>query len=506
MKMIRTVQISLLTCSLFAGSAAGDGPSEAEVLETLHEAIELYQRSRFGALVVATDPFERFENLVGVPPMLYWSENEMFDVIFNVGDEAFEAELDRVGGAGQGPPRPGELPAFVQRVHDGERGGYDSSSCRSCHFSGGADGGGTLTQVGLFRGDGQFLSSAILRDAPHVMGLGYIELLAQEINLQLRDYRDFTIAAAQAEGGPYTIPVRIKGMEMGVLTATPDGEVDTSGLPGVSSDLVIRPFGHKGRHAKLTELADEAFQIHHGLQTESRIERHREEAEVHLGDGEIQFDPDGDGVSWEGSEAQAVLMATYMSLLGTPIIRPPQNPELLLIWAEGRALFEDVGCESCHRADLRIESYDAFLQPTVPSDWFLQFSLLEHGEDPKPRDLDFAPDENGQIVNGAPLFAFTDLQRHDMGPALADAVPEVLPLGGGEVAPNMWLTRSLWGLADTAPYLHDGRAPTVHDAILWHGGEAEASSTAYLELSEEEQGALRVFLMSLTREPNLLVE
>jgi CxxC motif-containing protein (DUF1111 family) len=67
------------------------------------------------------------------------------------------------------------------------------------------------------------------------------------------------------------------------------------------------------------------------------------------------------------------------------------------------------------------------------------------------------------------------------------------------------LTRSLWDLADTAPYLHDGRAPTVHDAIVWHGGEALPARDMYLGLEDEERQAVLVFLLSLGREPKLVV-
>jgi CxxC motif-containing protein (DUF1111 family) len=67
------------------------------------------------------------------------------------------------------------------------------------------------------------------------------------------------------------------------------------------------------------------------------------------------------------------------------------------------------------------------------------------------------------------------------------------------------LTRPLWGLAETAPYLHDGRAPTVHDAIVLHGGEAAAARDAYLALDERGRASVRVFLLSLSRQPKLFV-
>src|SRR5262249_46466326 len=97
------------------------------------------------------------------------------------------------------------------------------------------------------------------------------------------------------------------------------------------------------------------------------------------------------------------------------------------------------------------------------------------------------------------VHLFSDLKRHDMGDALASAAPE------GAIPARMFLTRPLWGLAETAPYLHDGRAPTVHDAIVLHGGEAAAARDAYLALDESGRATGRGFLASLSRAPKLFV-
>jgi CxxC motif-containing protein (DUF1111 family) len=60
-------------------------------------------------------------------------------------------------------------------------------------------------------------------------------------------------------------------------------------------------------------------------------------------------------------------------------------------------------------------------------------------------------------------------------------------------------------LAETAPYLHDGRAATVHEAIVAHDGEAKPAREAYLALGDSERSGLRVFLTSLSRKPKLFV-
>jgi CxxC motif-containing protein (DUF1111 family) len=93
---------------------------------------------------------------------------------------------------------------------------------------------------------------------------------------------------------------------------------------------------------------------------------------------------------------------------------------------------------------------------------------------------------------------FSDLKRHHMGEAMAEPRPD------GGAAGDVFVTRPLWGVARSRPYLHDGRAPTLEDAILLHGGEAQASRDAFAALPEPERGPLRIFLTSLTRAGQLV--
>jgi hypothetical protein len=76
----------------------------------------------------------------------------------------------------------------------------------------------------------------------------------------------------------------------------------------------------------------------------------------------------------------------------------------------------------------------------------------------------------------------------DMGPGLAESIDEV---GTGA---SVFLTRNLWGVGSTAPYLHDGRATTLTEAILGHGGEGEKSRTALVALSPQDQQDLVAYL------------
>ena len=90
-----------------------------------------------------------------------------------------------------------------------------------------------------------------------------------------------------------------------------------------------------------------------------------------------------------------------------------------------------------------------------------------------------------------PLPVYSDLLLHDMGEELADG------LVAGEATGSEFRTQPLWGLAAVGPYLHDGRATTIDEAIRWHGGEALRSRRAYVALDEDTQDDLIAFLLTL---------
>lgn len=115
---------------------------------------------------------------------------------------------------------------------------------------------------------------------------------------------------------------------------------------------------------------------------------------------------------------------------------------------------------------------------------------------------------------------YSDMLLHDMGPQLADSGadpnrvppgPRVDATGSSRTRQKMqplspdaqreWRTPALWGCAESAPYLHDGRAPTLHDAIVMHGGEATTSVGAYGRLDGANRRRLLSFLGTL-RGPN----
>jgi len=148
----------------------------------------------------------------------------------------------------------------------------------------------------------------------------------------------------------------------------------------------------------------------------------------------------------------------YSRTLAVPARRNPQQPAV----RRGRQLFDAAQCGACHIPTLRTG--------VVPG----------------------LPDLSRQVIH-----PYTDLLLHDMGAALADGRPDF------EATGSEWRTPPLWGigLVETVNrhtyFLHDGRARNLAEAILWHGGEAEASKEYFRRLPAADREALVQFLRSL---------
>ena len=83
---------------------------------------------------------------------------------------------------------------------------------------------------------------------------------------------------------------------------------------------------------------------------------------------------------------------------------------------------------------------------------------------------------------------YSDLLLHDMGPALADQLRQ------GSAQGNEWRTTPLWKVSERGKFLHDGRASTLTDAILAHGGQGQSARDDFMALDSANRQALLVFL------------
>tara|TARA_R110001592_G_scaffold50620_7_gene156453 strand:- start:2427 stop:3872 length:1446 start_codon:yes stop_codon:yes gene_type:complete len=141
---------------------------------------------------------------------------------------------------------------------------------------------------------------------------------------------------------------------------------------------------------------------------------------------------------------------------------------------QGAEIFTQLGCSACH-----IPAFNT----RMPN---MQFDKREQAED-----------FSNSATEIETIYPYSDLLLHDMGAGLADEYPT------DSTPANEWRTAPLWGLgirasdASNIRLLHDGRARSITEAILWHGGEAEASKTSFTQLSDPEQTALLYFLKAL---------
>ncbi|MCK0141884.1 di-heme oxidoredictase family protein [Aliiroseovarius sp. F20344] len=262
---------------------------------------------------------------------------------------------------------------------------------------------------------------------------------------------------------------------LGLLEAIPEADIlaladpmdaDGDGISGRPNVVWSREFdqnmlgrfGHKAGNPTLRQQSADAangdiglsstlFPAHSGDCTE------RQKNCIHERHGGTEAQ---DGVEL-GNKALDVL-TTYAATLAPPARRDVSNPEVL----RGKALFYQSGCTGCHTP--------AFVTHRLPDDPARSFQLI---------------------------WPYSDMLLHDMGEGLADRRPEWQASG------QEWRTPPLWGIGLTgqvsghSTFLHDGRARSLLEAILWHGGEAEAARETVRLMDASDRAALITFLESL---------
>ncbi len=229
-----------------------------------------------------------------------------------------------------------------------------------------------------------------------------------------------------------------------ILAAADPGDVDSDGISGrpnmvwnnITSTTEIGRFGRKASAPNLRQQAAAAYFEDMGVSSP---------------------DLQGEDALPDIDEETLDLTTFYTQTLAVPLRAETDDPDV----PEGEGLFFDLGCSQCH------------------------LSLLETGD----HEL---PEVSNQVIQ-----PFTDLLLHDMGEGLADHRPDFQATG------REWRTAPLWAIGLTVTvlgiqnYLHDGRARTLEEAILWHGGEAKNAKDGFMSLPGEERGKLIKFLQSL---------
>lgn len=425
-------------------------------------------------------------------PLLTDGELERFEE----GDELFEKEFQRKDGLGTI---------------------FNAVSCESCHLadgrgrpptSTGETGTGLLIRLALNQQNpngstlpdptygGQFQDDSIR----HVDLEGTVNISYQEINGTYADGMHYTLYHPTYElvdlgygdlHPDITMSPRLANqmIGLGLLEAIPDSiiisladpnDADGDGISGrvnyvydiVAQALSVGRFGWKANQPNLLQQAAGAFSGDIGITTSINPFQSCTDAQLDcLNDKPNRRDGRPDNPphhhkrhdSPQGSDAIEVTdeeleaIAFYTSSLAVPAQRNADDPQVV----QGQNLFDTANCSSCHMSNLQTGTHDI------------------------------------AALSNQTIHPYTDLLLHDMGEGLADGQLDFQASG------SEWRTAPLWGIGlleevnGYAYYLHDGRARTLEEAIIWHGGEAQASRDVFLGMSATDRAALIAFLKSL---------
>ena len=273
---------------------------------------------------------------------------------------------------------------------------------------------------------------------------------------------------------------------LGLLEQIPDRDIKKQANNQPSSDIsgkfnwVMDPqtgkhalgrFGWKAGQTKLITQNQSAFNEDMGLTSNIRPHESCMPTQTACLNATTGADEQGNGQSpVEVNDEVAKFVEFYTRNLAVPNRR---NADDKLVLA-GKKRFYDMGCQSCHTPRYQLPKTDD-----------------DHLE------------QHGQVI-----YPYTDLLLHDMGDGLADrTIAGKLPPKDAQVEflanSYEWRTPALWGigLAQTvdpqATFLHDGRARTLMEAVLWHGGEAKKQQQQVLQLDKQSRAELNAFLKSL---------
>ena len=474
------------------------------------------------------------EFLLPVPDLIAFGK-ELFQAKWTVQEGQGRPLSKGTGNSLSDPRSPLVFPRNFDRLS-----GPDSNSCVGCHNTPFAGGGGDRVSEVFVLGQrfdflnfdhtdtnptqgavdelGNFVSMETAFNERKTIGMngsGFIEMLARQMTADLQ-------AARNAAPPGTSVALASKGISFGTLIHNGDGSWDASqvqGIPapslttsnGATPTLIIRPFHQVGNIVSVRQFTNNAFNHHHGIQSEERFG--------------IGIDADGDGFVNELTTADMTAVTLYQITLNVPGQVFPRDSAIRAAISAGQQLFNQVGCATCHTPALPLTNSNNPGAPGQPGWIFTEPGPYNPTTGTNSPNLvpgpvnypvsapallvdltsDQLPLPRLKAVAGVVMVpAYTDLKLHVMANGPTDPIAEPLdqnqPAGStGFFAGNQkFITRKLWGLYNSGPFGHAGKFTTIRDEINFgHNGEATASRLAFQALSPSQQDDVIEFLKSL---------
>jgi CxxC motif-containing protein (DUF1111 family) len=285
-----------------------------------------------------------------------------------------------------------------------------------------------------------------VRQAPQLIGLGLLEAVSEQTILAL------AASASENSDGVHGVPNFVTNPETGATQLGRFGwKADKESLRHQAADALMNDMG-----VTSPVFPSRTCERTANCATAPRV----------AGVDETELERFGQYLGLVGVPARRSLQSGYPAGVFVPAIHNV-NPAQI---ANGAAVFQQLNCTACHVA-----------------------TLVTGGTHPLAE------------LRNQTIHPYTDLLLHDMGPGLADTLPE------GQAQPQMWRTQPLWGLGylpyvqagtvtgdpKTVRYLHDGRARSLFEAIEWHDGEAKNARQRFEALDAQTRADLVAFLNSL---------
>jgi hypothetical protein len=395
----------------------------------------------------------------------------------------------------------------------------DTNSCSGCHNSPAVGGGGDILGNVFVLGqrfdfvtfnslDGLPTKGAVderglpttvqtianSRKTVGMFGSGFIEMLARQITADLQAIRDETLPGASRV-------LVSKGISFGRIIRNLDGTWDTSAVEGIPApslltsgsappSLIVRPFHQAGNVISLRQFTNNAYNHHHGIQSEERFG--------------IGVDADGDGFVNELTRADVTAVTLFQATLPVPVQMISPDEDVAKAVKNGRTRFVEIGCGRCHIPQLALVNKGWIYTEPNP---YNPPGNLQPGDAPTLAvDLtsDELPGPRLKLERGVVWVpAFTDFKLHDITAGAQDPNREPCdmnqPLGSPAffLGNSKFLTRRLWGIANQHPFGHHGLYTTMREAVLAHHGEAEGTNAGFQRLSKYDQDSVIEFLKSL---------
>jgi hypothetical protein len=466
------------------------------------------------------------------------------EFLFDHGDELTEIEFTEADGVGSLTlPNGDPLNTRFSRMPLGERfTGPNAGSCLACHNAPIGNAGGNNVANVLQDPDPATPGSFNVRQTTSINGGGLSQILAEDMTEELQDLKQM---ALDNPGTTVQLTVKDGAVNFGSIVCAADDTCNYQNVRGVSPDLIVRPMGWKGNMPTLRAFSADAAFGEMGMQSDEVLWK----AVNPGGTDKPEMDGDGDGEARELSVGDVTALTLYLALQEMPTtVLELADQGLTTLAAEDRAMIEDgqalfekpiadggVGCARCHVASLTITTTE-FMEPSPRAlsafeDEDLSGRNAGYTAD-SPLIVDLAGDlaDAPRVVKAtdgsAAIRPYTDLKRHFMGVQLQDPARAYFPKTAGladvrelpedadqasrddvstVIGLGEFLTPELWGVGTTGPWLHDGRALTLRQAILFHGEDtpsaapsaAQAERDAFAALSVADQDKVIAFLRNL---------